>query len=128
MTKKAVFFLFFFNQTLYFFNIWPLWFLSDNQVYIWHHTKETPLTTLSGHSQTVNCVHWNPKDPSMLASARADGTVRIWRPAKDASDSRSDFLDSNMDGLTSSIPSSANSSSTSSSQNSSRRSSSSSMS
>lgn len=52
----------------------------DNHVYIWHHTRETPIATLSGHLRTVNCVHWNPKDPSMLASASDDGTVRIWRP------------------------------------------------
>jgi len=59
----------------------------DNKVYIWHTSRETPITTLNGHTQTVNCVHWNPKDVSMLASASDDGTVRIWRPARDAADS-----------------------------------------
>jgi len=53
----------------------------DKKVYIWHQSKETPIATLSGHSHTVNCVHWNPKDPTMLASASDDGTVRIWGPS-----------------------------------------------
>ena len=53
----------------------------DNEVVIWHYSKETPIAKLQGHKQTVNCVHWNPKDPSVLASASDDGTVRIWGPA-----------------------------------------------
>ncbi|ESO84471.1 hypothetical protein LOTGIDRAFT_168706 [Lottia gigantea] len=52
----------------------------DNKVYIWHSKKEAPVASLEGHSRTVNCVHWNPKLPSMLASASDDGTVRIWGP------------------------------------------------
>ncbi|XP_053405443.1 WD repeat-containing protein 26-like [Mercenaria mercenaria] len=52
----------------------------DNKVYIWHVRREMPITILEGHSRTVNCVHWNPKVPSMLASASDDGTVRVWGP------------------------------------------------
>jgi len=53
----------------------------DNHVYIWHQMIEgRPIATLKGHTRTVNCVHWNPKNPSMLASASDDGTVRIWGP------------------------------------------------
>ena len=55
-------------------------FISDNKVYLWHARREMPITVLEGHTRTVNCVHWNPKVPSMLASASDDGTVRIWGP------------------------------------------------
>ncbi|XP_065059692.1 WD repeat-containing protein 26-like [Rhopilema esculentum] len=55
----------------------------DNDVYIWHQRLEgRPIATLKGHSRTVNCVHWNPKIPSMLASASDDGTIRIWGPSQ----------------------------------------------
>ncbi|CAL1275944.1 unnamed protein product [Larinioides sclopetarius] len=30
------------------------------------------------HDQDVNCVHWNPKIPGLLASGGDDGIVRIW--------------------------------------------------
>lgn len=50
----------------------------DCKVYIWHKTREKPIIVLSGHSQTVNCVSWNPKYPHILASASDDSTVRLW--------------------------------------------------
>jgi WD40 repeat protein len=53
----------------------------DNKVYVWHINNEKPLAVLDGHSRTVNCVHWNPKLPDMIASASDDTTVRIWGPA-----------------------------------------------
>ena len=53
---------------------------TDNKVYIWHMRRETPIAILEGHNRTVNCVHWNPALPGMLASASDDGTVRIWGP------------------------------------------------
>ncbi|CAH3181793.1 unnamed protein product [Porites evermanni] len=52
----------------------------DHKVYIWHSKREKPIAVLSGHTRTVNCVSWNSKDPTMLASASDDGTVRIWGP------------------------------------------------
>jgi WD40 repeat protein len=54
----------------------------DQKVYIWHIRREIPIAVLEGHTRTVNCVHWNPQIPSMLASAADDGTVRIWGPAQ----------------------------------------------
>lgn len=59
----------------------------DHRVFIWHVNNELPLISLSGHSGTVNCVHWNPTLPSMLASASDDGTVRIWGPKCHCDDS-----------------------------------------
>lgn len=53
----------------------------DNKVYVWHIKRELPISILSGHTRTVNCVSWNPAIPSILASASDDGTVRIWGPA-----------------------------------------------
>ncbi|BFZ07001.1 hypothetical protein BsWGS_10039 [Bradybaena similaris] len=52
----------------------------DHKVFIWHTRRETPVAVLEGHRQTVNCVHWNPVEPGMLATASDDGTVRIWGP------------------------------------------------
>lgn len=57
-----------------------LFSLQDHKVYIWHQKRDQPVVVLEGHTRTVNCVHWNPKLPSMLASASDDGTVRIWGP------------------------------------------------
>ena len=59
-----------------------LCFLADHRVYIWHIKHSDPVMVLSGHTRTVNCVHWNPKVPSMLASGSDDGTVRIWGPGE----------------------------------------------
>ncbi|RMX57360.1 hypothetical protein pdam_00016009 [Pocillopora damicornis] len=51
-----------------------------HKVYIWHFKREKPVAVLSGHTRTVNCVSWNPRDIYMLASASDDGTVRLWGP------------------------------------------------
>ena len=57
--------------------------LLDNKVFVWHIRRELPLATLTGHSRTVNCVHWNPRYPHLLASASDDGTVRLWGPGQE---------------------------------------------
>jgi WD40 repeat protein len=56
---------------------------TDNKVFVWHIRRELPLATLTGHSRTVNCVHWNPRWPHLLASASDDGTVRLWGPSQE---------------------------------------------
>ena len=53
-------------------------YLTDHHVYVWLHSRETPVVILKGHSHPVNCVDWNTANPTMLASGSDDGTVRIW--------------------------------------------------
>lgn len=52
----------------------------ETSVLIYNIRDSTPVAELVGHSAGVNCAHWNPMLPSMLASASDDGTVRIWGP------------------------------------------------
>ncbi|XP_076442076.1 WD repeat-containing protein 26-like isoform X2 [Babylonia areolata] len=52
----------------------------EPSVYIYHKSHDKPVLKLKGHTSIVNCVHWNPSMPSMLASASDDGSVRIWGP------------------------------------------------
>lgn len=52
----------------------------DHKVYIFHIKRDEPLAKLVGHTNTVNCVSWNPVYPAMLASCSDDSTVRIWGP------------------------------------------------
>ena len=34
---------------------------------------------VQAHSNDVNCVAWNPKDSSLLASCSDDCTVKLWK-------------------------------------------------
>ncbi|MES1901948.1 MAG: WD repeat-containing protein 26 [Paramarteilia canceri] len=51
---------------------------NSGKIFLWNIKNEYPIFELAGHSKGANCVHWNPKDPGMLASAGDDGQVRIW--------------------------------------------------
>jgi len=59
----------------------------DYKVVIWSVDDEHPIMRLSGHTKTVNCVHWNPACPGMLASVSDDGSVRIWTTKEHADES-----------------------------------------
>ena len=37
------------------------------------------LNKASAHHSDVNCVRWSPVDPTLLASAGDDNTIRLWR-------------------------------------------------
>ena len=50
----------------------------DGYVYLWHKANEKPILKLSGHSRTVNSVHWNPTRPDILVSSSDDATIRVW--------------------------------------------------
>ncbi|KAI9144799.1 WD40-repeat-containing domain protein [Paraphysoderma sedebokerense] len=49
----------------------------DCNLYIWHREQGKLIETLSGHTDTVNGVTWNPADPSLVATASDDGTIRL---------------------------------------------------
>jgi WD40 repeat protein len=50
-------------------------------VYIWQRETGQLLEALPGHgSGSVNCVAWNPREPSMFASCSDDHTIRLWEP------------------------------------------------
>jgi WD40 repeat protein len=53
---------------------------SDRTVRIWDPATSQCLSTLEGHSNSVNSVAWS-HDATRLASASFDRTVRIWDPA-----------------------------------------------
>ena len=50
----------------------------DSNVYVWNRDKGDLLAVLEGHSEMVNCVHWNPRDPMVLLSGSDDKTIRLW--------------------------------------------------
>ncbi|KAG0185510.1 hypothetical protein DFQ28_009212 [Apophysomyces sp. BC1034] len=50
----------------------------DNCVYVWSYEHESILEVLQGHTATVNCVSWSPRNHMVFASASDDKTIRIW--------------------------------------------------
>jgi WD40 repeat protein len=46
-------------------------------VYIWHRTSGSKLTTLQGHTQGITALAWSD-DGTLLFSASYDGSTRIW--------------------------------------------------
>lgn len=45
------------------------------------------LTKQQAHNADVNCVRWSPKDPTLLATAGDDNTIRLWRYRPDPDNS-----------------------------------------
>lgn len=59
---------------------------SDDAVRVISYDKESKSFTVLGtklkaHAADVNCVRWCPTDPTLLASAGDDNTVKIWKVA-----------------------------------------------
>ncbi|KAK9469867.1 WD40-repeat-containing domain protein [Lipomyces arxii] len=55
----------------------------DASIYVWRKDDASLIEILSGHTQSVNSVAWNPKDKHMFASASDDSTIRIWTSESD---------------------------------------------
>ena len=53
----------------------------DGHVYLFHRESEKVLDVIKGHTASVNSVAWHPLNPSLLASASDDHSVRIWGPS-----------------------------------------------
>ncbi|EJT52339.1 negative regulation of gluconeogenesis-related protein [Trichosporon asahii var. asahii CBS 8904] len=53
----------------------------DGHVYVWQSNSNTPLHVLSGHTDTVNAVAWNPVlSRKLFASCSDDHQIHIWQP------------------------------------------------
>ena len=50
----------------------------DNTIRLWDGNTGTFLFTLSGHTNSVYSVAFNPKGQFFLASGSQDGTVLLW--------------------------------------------------
>uniref|UniRef100_A0A7S4GNX4 CTLH domain-containing protein n=1 Tax=Eutreptiella gymnastica TaxID=73025 RepID=A0A7S4GNX4_9EUGL len=50
----------------------------DHKVYVYHRDTGRKLFALTGHTNVVNTVAWNPCIHNMFASGSDDGTVRVW--------------------------------------------------
>lgn len=53
------------------------WQSIDSFVYVWQRENGNLVEKLPGHSRTVNCVAWNPKDSHVFASAGDDRLIRM---------------------------------------------------
>ncbi|KAF9354010.1 hypothetical protein BGX26_008228 [Mortierella sp. AD094] len=67
----------------------------DSKVYIWHRENGNLIQTLDGHSGPVTVVAWSPTNPTMLASASDDRTIRIWGTLEDVEGDRVRILNGN---------------------------------
>ena len=47
-------------------------------MYVYHRDTGRKLFALTGHTNVVNTVAWNPCIHNMFASGSDDGTVRVW--------------------------------------------------
>eukprot|EP01083_Nonionella_stella_P100913 285290_1 len=51
----------------------------DGNVCIWNRCTQK-IIKLAGHTKSVNCVVWNPKDSFILVSGADDAQIRVWGP------------------------------------------------
>lgn len=52
----------------------------DGRIHIWHKLEDKNGKIIKAHNLTINYISFNPKYPSVMASASDDENIKIWVP------------------------------------------------
>ena len=48
------------------------------EIYVWDNSDFSTDEPIRGHTRQVSDIHWNPKEPNLLASSSLDGNIHVW--------------------------------------------------